>query len=458
MLYSFYISLLTKNNIVDINDSKFYFSVMVYLCNIKMSANTIRHQSNTNYDIEDFINQLLASQKFDELAEKVADKAVNKLKNIETPPARLERFSDINSNDKPNKSEPIYRETINREYDKEVVYNKNTKLRDNPQMADLGKIDTEAVMKTEASSQAENLRLKYKYLTRNAHEKKVFNERTDNAEHNTALRNKYEKPERTSKENVKKGSNEDVPHNSNTEGRIFNIDDTEKEQHGPKKVFNEEDHNRYENRDNGREASDSNRNSHNHENAHEIHEDRHEDNIKKERSREDPPPRFEKEMREARSNDKPEFKSKVKTKTVGLVRSLRDEEAPTSFEEDKQDKVDRSTEKSKDVEDTENEETKKSTQEDNDEEETDAPVLRAEEHSSAPDVKENKVTSSNENSDQDEEESQEISTTTTKKPRLRKEGDKVYTFVDHPDYEEYHEQVAKLEKKKEAKANGYGSV
>ncbi|XP_075989798.1 uncharacterized protein LOC142985481 [Anticarsia gemmatalis] len=68
---------------------------MIFICSERISGLQTR-RSNT-FDIDSFINQLLASQKFDQLAELVADKAVQKIRKFEAKIGEnepLERAND----------------------------------------------------------------------------------------------------------------------------------------------------------------------------------------------------------------------------------------------------------------------------------------------------------------------------------------------------------------------------
>lgn len=132
-----------------------------------MCASIKRHRiRNRHYDINGFISQLLASNKFDELAEKVAEKAVNRilyLKEDQTPVDRANEFNKVQNNTASTTKIP-------------PTQSEETHIKEYLRQGFAGKIDLNAVM-NESTSPSENLMLKYKLIKKNALETKIQNER-----------------------------------------------------------------------------------------------------------------------------------------------------------------------------------------------------------------------------------------------------------------------------------------
>lgn len=152
----------------------------------KISGHLTKKSNNNNYDIEFFISQLLSSQKFDELADKVAEKAVKKIQSM-TP---SEKFSDQKA--KQSEIEEVEKENSNENIEegekKRVIINmsaETSQLRQNEnphrderphKPAAPVKINTHALLKNDEDSEQGELSLKYEYLKKHAHDEKVHNQ------------------------------------------------------------------------------------------------------------------------------------------------------------------------------------------------------------------------------------------------------------------------------------------
>ncbi|XP_059050291.1 putative uncharacterized protein DDB_G0274535 [Achroia grisella] len=109
--------------------------------------------------MEEFIKKLLSSDKFDELAEKIADKAAKKVYNFQNS-VQLARNDNYTSRD--NRS-PIYRINV-----KPEINENNTKLKIKPKASNISnhkkKINKELVMKTAQLMPLKELSLRYKHF------------------------------------------------------------------------------------------------------------------------------------------------------------------------------------------------------------------------------------------------------------------------------------------------------
>lgn len=143
----------------------------------------------------------MASQKFDELAEKVADKAVKKIKNMEVGAGASFVDKVINNKNLNDDDQPHRYEEKKRDYEEKAMGYREREQRSNNNVDNVkpGKIIPEAVMKKEDDSgQSDSLTLKYKYLKQHAMEKKASNhkqeekqeiERSGSEEHSPLWRN-----------------------------------------------------------------------------------------------------------------------------------------------------------------------------------------------------------------------------------------------------------------------------
>nr|XP_021195899.2 myb-like protein X [Helicoverpa armigera] len=303
-----------------------HYFFIAHLCNMKMLANTMRHKSSREtYDIDGFIHQLLASRKFDELAEKVADKAAVRIMHIETSPARLQRFTkEVNKINKtienPQKS---HREPPSRDHEiaMKADSSDDIKLRNDNSQDKQGMIDTQAVMMDENTSQSNSLKLKYKYLTRNAYEKKLFSDRgsekTDQPKRNEVSAEKSRDHDKKAEEHTHQDNSEKKQHSSSKTERETSKDDNSRWRH--------------DNRDNDREDSDSKKQDKSHVKSHDNMDTERKENNKNNHQRED------QEVRRDTidtQNSRPEFKSIVKNEVhaIGHVddRNSTEDENPES--------------------------------------------------------------------------------------------------------------------------------
>lgn len=364
---------------------------MVYICNTEASSETIRTKS-SNIDIDDFINRLLSSQKFDELADKVADKAVKKLK-AGNPLERLERFIA------PNNVTIQGKEKGYKDHEKESSYRDASSRDEGLQFSKLGKINTEALMRDEIEEQSEHLQLKFKYLTKNAHEKKAMKDRTPDGQHNQQT--------------------------GNNEG--YNQDDGENSARNPSS-YDEGSRGRYK------------------------HKSRNENEPQRSGAgvfREDGRPRHPSKSERNGQNSRPEFKSVAKKQKSASDDDEEKGESESSAEEISKElanvegfeKSDKSKEEMQELKEV----YEKSGEEKGQLEEIDEfnPLFRAHEKTE-PNVEANKVAS-----DYHATEGSAEITSTTKKTVVRQEGNKVYGFPEGESYEDYREQYAKLQKEKE---------
>ncbi|XP_022833962.1 myb-like protein X [Spodoptera litura] len=164
-----------------------YYFFVVYICDSKMSAIPIpRKTSSEKYDVDGFIDQLLASRKFDELTEVFADKAAYKIKNLDNPPTartdieriRWSKKSHKNTNKEQFKDDHTHTELISIKLRDDDTHSKESRKRNPTISLNDGEI-----------SPNENLRLKYKYLTKTAktknstdHNKVMILEKKENNE------------------------------------------------------------------------------------------------------------------------------------------------------------------------------------------------------------------------------------------------------------------------------------
>ncbi|CAH1642700.1 unnamed protein product [Spodoptera littoralis] len=152
-----------------------------------MSAIPIpRKTSSETYDVDGFIDQLLASRKFDELTEVFADKTAYKIKNLDNPPTtrtdieriRWSKKSHKNTDKEQFKDDHTQTELISIKLRDDDTHSKESRKR-KPIIS----------LKDGEVSPNENLRLKYKYLTKNAktknstdHNRVMILEKKDNNE------------------------------------------------------------------------------------------------------------------------------------------------------------------------------------------------------------------------------------------------------------------------------------
>uniref|UniRef100_A0A2A4JQ84 Uncharacterized protein n=1 Tax=Heliothis virescens TaxID=7102 RepID=A0A2A4JQ84_HELVI len=442
-----------------------------------MLADTIRHKtSRETYDIDGFINQLLASRKFDELAEKVADKAAVRIMHVEAAPARLERFSEVNKVNKTTEnSQKSYRDQPPRDFEKTDA--DSIKLRNDNGQDKPGMIDTQAVMMDENTSQSNNLKLKYKYLTRNAYEKKVFSDRGSE---------KGDQPKRSETSDEKFRDHDTKAEEREEREEHTHQDTSEKKQHSSSKneFMDENSRWRHDNKQRGDDRSDSesNRKEKSHIKSHDDMDSERNENSKNTHQRDDQDVRRDTIYTQ---NSRPEFKSIVKNEVHKV------DHVDNSTEEEKVESSSAEAEKAE-------EEPDKSTSDENvtkDNDEVSHSPLRSRDETE-PDIDENKITSDNqqegtaygylyrseEHKEQDEEPkseeqgteehgseehkaeaqgteeqhtaeqntqeqrdgSEEEKHATSYKPVIRREGNKLYTYVEAPEYQEYHEQMAKM--------------
>ncbi|CAH0602350.1 unnamed protein product [Chrysodeixis includens] len=362
---------------------------MVYVCNIKTSAVTPRTKS--NIDIDDFINKLLSSQKFDELADKVAEKAAKKIKDGNKTLPHVEGLFATNNFSQEGKEKSSY------DYKKESANNFANFRASDPPLPKHGKINTVALMRDNGGEQSENLKLKYKYLTKNAPDRTP-------EDHNSTLDMQkpiqdgdgYKKQD-GGKIKARKSSSHDDHSKSNHKSRSDKV---------PKENLKVS-------RKDGRLR-------------HTPKSDQDSQKAKPE------------EIAKSTSSDSSEDDEKdSKSLIEGTSKELGDMDIVRA-DKDKEESQERK-------EDWENfEKSKEEIQADQVAE--DKPTFKAHDSEAEPNVEANKVALDDQVSEGSDKESVP---STTDKPSVREEGNKVYGFPEGSSYEDYHEQYAKMQKEKE---------
>ncbi|KAJ8704839.1 hypothetical protein PYW08_012159 [Mythimna loreyi] len=146
-----------------------YFFIMHIICNINICDCLRRVKlKHGRYDINGFISQLLASKRFDELAEVLAEKAAIKIMSFQMDPTHVDRAIDYNDTVDTNKNE----EKIEKKIEDKNKGKHEDKNKGKPDNKFNAKINPQAVI-NESISLAQNLQLKYKNLKKFAMEKKA---------------------------------------------------------------------------------------------------------------------------------------------------------------------------------------------------------------------------------------------------------------------------------------------
>lgn len=125
--------------------------------------------SNGKINVDDFLETIMDSEKFDEIADKIASKAVekfSKLKNVNTETAP---DPNVESND-----DPAYRGAEDKIKDPNISEPNldNSEAEESTTQRYVGKIDNEAFMKKESADASKHLSLKFKYFKKISPSKK----------------------------------------------------------------------------------------------------------------------------------------------------------------------------------------------------------------------------------------------------------------------------------------------